>query len=193
MRRRRYFAFLCTRKCIVTSTPTAPLTKAARQARVWGAGSQGARSVPRLRSSTCSLRRASWSPSGRRCPVTSTSSEPTRSGAYDGTLLYAVGDAVEQSPAPGRTTRLSRLAEELITSCEAAGNLVVVRTPPGGAHLLASAVDGAGLAEVAGTVAGDDTVLLVCRIDDPASDATGAVAGARLAERLLRLADGHLS
>ena len=80
-----------------------------------------------------------------------------------------------------------------MTSCEAAGNLVVVRTPPGGAHLLASAVDGAGLAEVAGTVAGDDTVLLVCRIDDPASDATGAVAGARLAERLLRLADGHRS
>jgi arginine repressor len=47
------------------------------------------------------------------------------------------------------------------------------------------------LTEVAGTVAGDDTVLLVCRIADPVTDPTGAVAASRLAERLLRLADGH--
>ena len=43
------------------------------------------------------------------------------------------------------------------------GDLVVLRTPPGGAHLLGSALDRAGLPEVAGTVAGDDTVLLVTR------------------------------
>jgi Arginine repressor, C-terminal domain len=42
------------------------------------------------------------------------------------------------------------------------GNLVVLRTPPGHANALASALDRAGLAGVAGTVAGDDTVLLVC-------------------------------
>jgi len=76
--------------------------------------------------------------------------------------------------------RLPRLLQELLVSAEPTGSLVVLRTPPGGAHLLASALDRAGLPEVAGTVAGDDTVLLVCR------------SGARaLAGRLLRLADGH--
>ena len=59
-----------------------------------------------------------------------------------------------------------------------------MRTPPGGAHLLGSALDRAGLPEVAGTVAGDDTVLLVTRT--PATPACSA-----LAERLLRLAEGR--
>jgi transcriptional regulator of arginine metabolism len=58
-------------------------------------------------------------------------------------------------------------------------NLVVVRTPPGSAHVVASAVDRAGLAGVVGTVAGDDTILVVA--------AEGA-SGAKLAERLSGLA-----
>ena len=41
-------------------------------------------------------------------------------------------------------------------------NLVVLRTPPGSAHVVASALDRAGLADVLGTVAGDDTIILVC-------------------------------
>jgi transcriptional regulator of arginine metabolism len=80
--------------------------------------------------------------------------------------------------------RLGRLLEELCVSAEATGSVVVVRTPPGGAHLLGAALDRAGLPEVAGTVAGDDTVLLVTRT--PASPAAGA-----LATRLLRLAEGR--
>ena len=80
--------------------------------------------------------------------------------------------------------RLARLLEELLVSAEAAGGLVVLRTPPGGAHLLGSALDRAGLPEVAGTVAGDDTVLLVTR--RPATPVSTA-----LAERLLRLAEGR--
>ncbi len=64
------------------------------------------------------------------------------------------------------------------------GWLVVLRTPPGGAHYLGSALDRAGLPEVAGTVAGDDTVLLVTR--SPATAGSGA-----LATRLLRLAEGR--
>jgi len=178
----------------VTSTPTAPLTKAARQARV---GELIAGREVRSQAALVDL----LAEEGIVVTQATLSRDLDELGARkiragDGTLIYAVGTdqrAVELGPPPGRATRLSRLAEELVTSCEAAGNLVVVRTPPGGAHLLASAVDGAGLAEVAGTVAGDDTVLLVCRIDDPASDPTGAVAGSRLAERLLRLADGQLS
>ena len=45
----------------------------------------------------------------------------------------------------------------------ASGNLVVLRTPPGAAQFLASALDRAGLAEVVGTIAGDDTILVVAR------------------------------
>ena len=80
--------------------------------------------------------------------------------------------------------RLGRLLEELCISAEATGSVVVLRTPPGGAHLLGSALDRAGLPEIAGTVAGDDTVLLVIRT--PATPAAGA-----LATRLLRLAEGR--
>ncbi|WP_114854678.1 arginine repressor [Brachybacterium sp. YJGR34] len=78
--------------------------------------------------------------------------------------------------------RLPRLAEGLLVSAEASGNLVVVRTPPGGAQYLASALDRSVMPDVLGTIAGDDTVLLVSR--DPAG-------GDRLAERLLDLAEGR--
>ncbi len=95
----------------------------------------------------------------------------------------------EGQPRPGTAdavdARLARLLEELLVSAEATGGLVVLRTPPGGAHLLGSALDRAGLSEVAGTVAGDDTVLLVTRA--PATPASAA-----LASRLLRLAEGRL-
>ena len=80
--------------------------------------------------------------------------------------------------------RLGRVLEELLVSAEATGALVVLRTPPGGAHLLGSALDRAGVPDIAGTVAGDDTVLLVTR--------TPALPGAdALAARLRRLAEGR--
>jgi transcriptional regulator of arginine metabolism len=104
-------------------------------------------------------------------------------------MTYAVPP--EGSPRGGTAeavdNRLARLLEELLVSAEATGGLVVLRTPPGGAHLLGSALDRAGLPEVAGTVAGDDTVLLVCRT--PAEPATPA--STALAARLLRLAEGR--
>ena len=94
----------------------------------------------------------------------------------------------EGQPRPGTAeavdARLGRLLEELLVSAEATGDCVVLRTPPGGAHLLGSALDRAGLPDVAGTVAGDDTVLLVTRT--PA-----APAATTLATRLLRLAEGR--
>ncbi|MDP9497628.1 MAG: arginine repressor [Actinomycetota bacterium] len=88
--------------------------------------------------------------------------------------------------------RLARLLEELLVSAEPAGTLVVLRTPPGGAHLLGSALDRAGLPEVAGTVAGDDTVLLVTRVPagPPAGPHVPDVSTA-LAARLLGLAEGR--
>jgi transcriptional regulator of arginine metabolism len=78
--------------------------------------------------------------------------------------------------------RLARLLGELLVATDASGNLAVLRTPPGGAHFLASALDRAGLPDVVGTIAGDDTVLVVAR--DPAG-------GAALAARLRAIGEGH--
>jgi transcriptional regulator of arginine metabolism len=62
--------------------------------------------------------------------------------------------------------RLARLVGELLVSAEASGNVVVLRTPPGAAHFLASALDRAGLPKVLGTIAGDDTILVIARKPD---------------------------
>ncbi len=111
-------------------------------------------------------------------------------GAYKVRNAHGTAYAVppEGQPVPGSPeavdARLGRLLEELCISAEATGPVVVVRTPPGGAQLLASALDRSGIPEVAGTIAGDDTVLLVTRT--PATPVAGA-----LAERLLRLAEGR--
>ena len=59
--------------------------------------------------------------------------------------------------------RLARLVTDLLTAADASANLVVLRTPPGAAQFLASAVDRAGLPDVLGTIAGDDTILVVAR------------------------------
>jgi transcriptional regulator of arginine metabolism len=59
--------------------------------------------------------------------------------------------------------RLERILREFVVSVEAAGQLIVVRTPPGSAHLVASAIDNAGLPEIAGTVSGDDTMFVAVR------------------------------
>lgn len=75
----------------------------------------------------------------------------------------------------GGTGRLARLLGELLVSADSSGNLAVLRTPPGGAHYLASALDRAALHDVVGTIAGDDTLLVVAR--EP-------VTGAQLVELL---------
>jgi transcriptional regulator of arginine metabolism len=63
----------------------------------------------------------------------------------------------------GGTARLARLLGDLLTGADASGNLAVLRTPPGGAHYLASALDRAALHDVVGTIAGDDTLMVVAR------------------------------
>ncbi len=76
--------------------------------------------------------------------------------------------------------RLARVGADLLLSAEASANLVVLRTPAGGAQLLASAIDHAGWPSILGTVAGDDTVLVITR---------EAAGGDEVAETLLRLAE----
>ena len=68
-----------------------------------------------------------------------------------------------------------------MVSAEASANLVVLRTPPGAAQFFASAVDAAGRPDLLGTIAGDDTVLLITR--HPAGGADCARAFLALAER----------
>jgi transcriptional regulator of arginine metabolism len=70
---------------------------------------------------------------------------------------------VGDSGAAGARVRLLRLLRELLTGTDASGNLAVLRTPPGAAQFLASALDRAGLSQVVGTIAGDDTILVIAR------------------------------
>jgi transcriptional regulator of arginine metabolism len=101
-----------------------------------------------------------------------------------GGLVYAVpGEGGDRSPvvdaSAGSQGRLARLCGELLVSARASANLVVLRTPPGAAQFLASAFDRADLPDVLGTIAGDDTVLVIGH--DPHG-------GHELARRFLALA-----
>jgi transcriptional regulator of arginine metabolism len=90
--------------------------------------------------------------------------EPGGPGSHPGgTGARVAGSPGSESP---HDARLARYLGELMTSAEASANLVVLRTPAGAAQFLASVIDHAALPEVLGTVAGDDTVLLIAR--DPA-------------------------
>jgi arginine repressor len=99
----------------------------------------------------------------------------------------ARGATSEPGAAPGSLggsviqARLARYLKELLTSAEASANLVVLRTPAGAAQFLASVIDHAALPAVLGTVAGDDTVLVISR--DPAGGETLAAEFRALAER----------
>ena len=103
-----------------------------------------------------------------------------------GALVYAVpAEGGDRSPVNSRETgaavdRLTRLLGELLVSAEASANLVVLRTPPGAAQFLASAFDKAEIGGMLGTIAGDDTVLVIGR------DARG---GQALARRFLAMAN----
>jgi transcriptional regulator of arginine metabolism len=78
-------------------------------------------------------------------------------------------------------TRLARVAADLLVAAEASASLVVLRTPAGGAQLLASAIDHAAWPSILGTVAGDDTVLVIAR--EPARGSEVALLLLQLAER----------
>jgi len=85
-------------------------------------------------------------------------------GADGGGGVYVVPE--DGSPVrgvSGGTERMSRLLGDLLTSTDASGNLAVLRTPPGAAQYLASAIDRAALPYVVGTIAGDDTIFVVAR------------------------------
>ncbi len=78
-----------------------------------------------------------------------------------GAMAYAIPD-FQRERAPS-DDHLKRLMGEFVVEVAHSGNLVVLRTPPGSAHVVASALDRASLPSVLGTVAGDDTLLVVCK------------------------------
>ena len=77
--------------------------------------------------------------------------------------------------------RLTRLLGDLLTGAEGSANLAVLRTPPGAAQFLASALDKVALPDVLGTIAGDDTLMVVSR--DPGGGPSLAARFKALAER----------
>jgi transcriptional regulator of arginine metabolism len=85
-----------------------------------------------------------------------------------GHLVYAVpAEGGDRKPHVGEFAsfegRLARLCAEILVSAEASANLVVLRTPPGAAQYFAGAIDRVGWESILGTIAGDDTILLITR------------------------------
>ena len=94
-----------------------------------------------------------------------------------GDTVYAIPELPKDQPAP--EDHLRRVLGEWVGEIASSGNLVVLRTPPGSAHVVGSALDRAALDGILGTVAGDDTLIVV------ASESTG---GEALSRRLSELA-----
>lgn len=97
--------------------------------------------------------------------------------AAGGDPVYAVPELPKERVAPEE--HLRRVLGDWVVEVASSANLVVVRTPPGSAHVVASALDRAALADIVGTVAGDDTIMVV---------AAERVGGTKLARRLAGLA-----
>lgn len=76
-----------------------------------------------------------------------------------GEVAYVIPAQPQDQVAPAE--HLHRVCREWIAEVAASGNIVVVQTPPGSAHMVGSAIDRAGWREIIGTVAGDDTVMVV--------------------------------
>jgi transcriptional regulator of arginine metabolism len=94
-----------------------------------------------------------------------------------GITVYAVPELPKDQVPPA--DHLRRVLGDWVVEVTHSHNLVVLRTPPGSAHVVASALDRSSLPEVLGTVAGDDTLLIVADED---------VQGSTLADRLRELA-----
>lgn len=94
-----------------------------------------------------------------------------------GDTVYAIPELPKDQPAP--EDHLRRVLGEWVGEIAHSGNLVVLRTPPGSAHVVGSALDRAALDGILGTVAGDDTLIVV---------AAEAVGGEALGRRLSELA-----
>lgn len=94
----------------------------------------------------------------------------------DGTIRYVMPDEVEPGYA---AAKLDRLLAEWVDAILPAGNLLVLKTPPGSANLVANALDNAGVADIAGTIAGDDTIFVALANGVDAHGAAGRLRARR--------------
>lgn len=83
-----------------------------------------------------------------------------------GALVYAPPAAEVASEHAAHEARLARLCVELLVSAIASANLVVLKTPPGAAQYFASAVDRVANPQILGTIAGDDSIIVIARDPD---------------------------
>ena len=105
----------------------------------------------------------------------------------DGSVYAVPGEGGDRSLQQGLgpellDAKLQRLLDELLVSVVSSGNFVLLRTPPGAAQYLASAIDHSSIPHIMGTIAGDDTVLVI---------AINAEGGAKVADTLLELTRGR--
>lgn len=79
-------------------------------------------------------------------------------------LIYAVPNyPARRGGGAAPDARMISLFKELLITAEGSGNIAVLRTPPGAAQFLASSIDQSGLEAILGTIAGDDTVMVISR------------------------------
>jgi transcriptional regulator of arginine metabolism len=96
-----------------------------------------------------------------------------------GRVSYALPDELPGPAAP----QLAAVFRDWVRSIDLAANLVVIKTPPGSAHLVGVALDHSDLTEIVGTICGDDTIFAAC---------TGVAEARELAARLRALPAGHV-
>ncbi|HAY44407.1 arginine repressor [Glutamicibacter sp.] len=103
-----------------------------------------------------------------------------------GQLIYAIRqEGGDRSPQTAITqevldARLAKICQEQLVTAEGSANIVVLRTPPGAANLLALAIDHSQIPAILGCIAGDDTIMVITRAADGAS---------QVASRFLQLAE----
>lgn len=98
----------------------------------------------------------------------------------DGRISYALPEQLTANVAA--PSRLASVLRDWVRAVEVAATIVVLKTPPGSAHLVGVALDEAALPEIAGTICGDDTIFAACRSADD---------GEEVAMKLRALASGQ--
>ena len=98
--------------------------------------------------------------------------------ASDG--AYRSAGSVAQGPAVDAALVLARATGEHLRSHEVVGHLIVLKTDSGQAQTLAVAIDRARLPEIVGTIAGDDTILVICRVPEAAETVAGRLVTSRM-------------
>ena len=91
----------------------------------------------------------------------------------DGQLSYALPEAAHSAFSP----RVASVFRDWVRSVEPAANLVVIRTPPGSAHLVGVALDNSEIGEIVGTICGDDTIFIACRSSAQAESLSAKLGG----------------